>query len=118
MRKRSNWPMLSPMHKSLFSSCHSFQGCDDRWDMLRTTGADDDTLIKHIANEYGLGGGASGIDGEYREHSAKGGADPAFWYDTAWMTSGPPTLRGQALINAVRNVLEIPILGTHQATMF
>lgn len=58
-----------------------------------------------LGRNWGLGGGSSGpnMTAVYR----KGGRDPRFWYKNHSGT-GAPTLRGVALLDLVRELLDLP----------
>ena len=78
---------------------------NDNWAARRTTGLSNAALVEAIAVEFGLGGGTSGPGQSAEWH--RGGKNPAFWYGSL-SGSGKPTLRGAALRDAVRELLEIP----------
>jgi ssDNA-binding Zn-finger/Zn-ribbon topoisomerase 1 len=77
----------------------------DRWAARQKTGLSNAALVEAIAVEFGLGGGTSGPGQSAEWH--RGGKNPAFWYGSL-SGSGKPTLRGAALRDAVRELLEIP----------
>ena len=87
-------------------SLHSVQDSECRWSERRERGLTDDELREAISCEFGIYGGCGSprIRG-WGEH--KGGANPMFrWYVHG--EADEVVLKGKALIDMVRRVLEIP----------
>jgi hypothetical protein len=94
--------------KQLHRSLHALQGADKRWQKLRKTGATNAELLKEIGEAMGEGGSIT-EDG-WVDH--KGGSDPKIWFNSSKKNNNtPPSLRGVALIAAVRDLLKIPEKG-------
>lgn len=93
------------VENGLLRALHSFEGVDEEIAAIRKSGADDATLRKWIGDRFGIsgGGGSPGLT----DISFKGGSDPRFWFGT--MThNGQPTLKGKALVDAMRKLLDVP----------
>lgn len=90
-------------HKALYRSLHTFSGAGERWDKLVKKGATDEQIKKQIGYELGIQGGGLNF-------SHKGGDNPRFYYSEGISGGayGKPTLQGKALVNKVRDLLQIP----------
>jgi hypothetical protein len=97
---------------ALWRATHSKCGAEERWFALRRQGADDDTLKRHIALEFGSYGGCSSP--VWHEHY--GGEHPRLVVGTAPRAI---TLSGSRLLRLGRLVLEIPTMsGALQGRLF
>ena len=92
--------------KQLWHAVHSYADAERRWAALRKKGATDARLREVIKEEMGDGSYGSKADGRV---SYKG-AIPAVWFNKD-AHSGPPSLSGSALVQAVRDLLKIPYPG-------
>lgn len=93
------------MEAGLKRALHGLQDAEKRWAKLQQAGATDAQIKDAVAYEFGISGAGGGPGRKWT--ARRGGQDPAFWYD-AVTPAGPPTLKGKALIDAVRRVMEIP----------
>ncbi|HWE97601.1 MAG TPA: hypothetical protein VG269_26835 [Tepidisphaeraceae bacterium] len=100
---------------ALHGALHGVSGSAERWDALRRTGADDETLKNGIAKEFGIDGGANGATPE-ESWRAKGGNNPKFWQG-AGDHGSRPTLTGKRLVDEVRRLMEIPLPGQESGTL-
>lgn len=98
-------PDPDDFNKRLRDQLHSMAGASDRWQKRRQDGLSDDELKTAIGYEFGIGGGSSGPNMTPAYHA--GGKNPRYWYNSMG-PNGKPALQGKALINAVRDLLEIP----------
>ncbi|MCG9892583.1 MAG: hypothetical protein MH252_16115 [Thermosynechococcaceae cyanobacterium MS004] len=96
-------PLQARIDAALLRSLHQVERADKRWSRHQTCGLTDAELKDVIADEYGISGGGSHPEW----YSYQGGADPKFWLDSI-TTHGKPTLRGQPLLDRVRELLKIP----------
>jgi hypothetical protein len=88
---------------ALLRSLHQVERADKRWRKYQKRGLTDAELKEAIADEFGIYGG-----GTFPEwHCHQGGADPKFWLESI-AACGKPTLRGQPLLERVRELLKIP----------
>jgi hypothetical protein len=95
-------PYQARVNAALFRSLHQVEKADKRWSNFRQRGLTDAALKEAIAEEFGILGG-----GSYPEwHTHQGGDDPKFWLSISH--HGKPTLRGQPLLERVRELLKIP----------
>jgi hypothetical protein len=101
-------PYQARVDAALRSSLHSFTEADKRWRKHQKRGLTDaemkkaDSWCGALAYEFGIGGGGS--HPEWHQH--QGGADPKFWFSIS--QHGKPRLRGQPLLERVRELLKIP----------
>jgi hypothetical protein len=95
-------PLQARIDAALLSSLHSFSDADKRWLKHQQHGLTDAELKEAIAYEFGIFGGGSHPEW----HNHQGGEDPKFWLSISY--SGKPTLRGQPLLERVRELLKIP----------
>jgi hypothetical protein len=86
---------------ALFRSLHQMGNADKRWSCHRRRGLTDVELKEAIAFEFGILGGSS----QPEWHSHQGGDDPKFWLSISHHSK--PTLRGQPLLERVRELLKI-----------
>ena len=96
-------PLQAQIDAALFRSLHQVERADKRWSKHQKRGLTDAELKEAIAYEFGISGG-----GSYPEwYSYQGGADPKFWLDSI-AVCGKATLRGQPLLERVRELLKLP----------
>ncbi len=96
-------PLQARVDAALLRSLHQVEKADNRWRKNQKRGLTDAELKEAIAYEFGISGG-----GSYPEwYSYQGGADPKFWLDSIG-GKGKATLRGQPLLERVRELLKIP----------
>lgn len=85
---------------------------EERWQKLIAAGASDDEIFAHLIDEFGSGIGSSTADGiqfAVRGLSPDANHVPVFWLDSSThMTTQKPTLKGNALLFRVRELLSIP----------
>ncbi len=79
---------------------------DEAWQKAQETGLTNRELQDLIGRKFGHGGGSSGPNTTPEWHI--GGNNPRWWYKQS-SGRGKPTLQGTALINKVRELLEIPL---------
>ena len=86
------------MDQAIVGALHSFEGADSRWDKLRKTGADDATLKAALMEELGQGG-----------FTTKIGLAETRGLEVSHKTAeGKEIVKGSALVNAARRLLQIP----------
>jgi hypothetical protein len=90
------------INAALLRSLHQVQNADKRWRKFQKRGLTDTELKQAIAEEFGIFGGGSHPEW----HNHQGGEDPKFWLSIS--PGGKPTLRGQPLLDRVRELLKIP----------
>jgi hypothetical protein len=93
-------PGPETIRAALWRAAHSICGAEQRWSALRRDGADDSTLLRHLASEFGSYGGCSSPVW----HQHYGGQNPCLivgWSPRAITLSGPRLLR------LARSVLDI-----------
>lgn len=95
-------PYQARVDAALFRSLHQMERADKRWLKHQKRGLTDAELKDAIAYEFGIFGGGSHPEW----HNHQGGEDPKFWLSISY--SGKPTLRGQPLLERVRELLKIP----------
>jgi hypothetical protein len=95
-------PYQARVDAALFQALHQMENADKRWRNHRQRGLTDAELKKAIAFEFGILGGGSHPEW----HAHQGGDDPKFWLSISH--HGKPTLRGQPLLERVRELLKIP----------
>lgn len=91
----------STIREVLRRAAHSMTQADERWSDLRRRGADDATLARQLASEFGSYGGSSSPIW----HQYHGGEHPRLvigWHPRTL------TLSGSRLLSLARSVLEIP----------
>jgi hypothetical protein len=92
----------SILEQCLYQSLHSTAGAEERWDRIRAMQPTDAEVKLAIGYEFGIYGGST-----YPQiHAHAGGANPKFWMDDVNLCN-PPTLTGQALIDLVREILDL-----------
>jgi hypothetical protein len=96
-------PLQARVDAALLRSLHQVERADKRWLKHQKRGLTDVELKEAIADEYDISGGGSHPEW----YSYEGGADPKFWLDSI-TACGKPTLRGQPLLERVRELLAIP----------
>jgi hypothetical protein len=95
-------PYQARVDAALFRSLHQMERADKRWSKHQKRGLTDTELKEAIAYEFDIFGGGSHPEW----HNHQGGEDPKFWLSILY--SGKPTLRGQPLLERVRELLAIP----------
>ena len=94
-------PERSILEQCLYQSLHSTAGAKERWEKIRALQPTDAEVKRAIAYEFGIYGGST-----YPQmHAHAGGANPRFWMDAN--VCKPPILSGQALIDLVREILDL-----------
>lgn len=92
---------LTDEERNLLHALSHVENWEKRWSAIRASGADDATLRKFIAKEFGIDSGAVGDNVNWR---AKGGLNPRLW-------TGPESakveLKGTRLLKMVRHLLGI-----------
>lgn len=96
-------PLQVRIDAALLRSLHSFSDAEKRWRKHQKRGLTDAELKEVIADEFGIYGGSTHPEW----HCHQGGADPKFWLESI-SPCGKPTLRGQPLLERVRELLKIP----------
>jgi hypothetical protein len=101
-------PLQARIDAALLRSLHQVERADKRWRKHQKRGLTDaelkeaDSWCGAFADEFGIYGG-----GTFPEwHCHQGGADPKFWLESI-AACGKPTLRGQPLLERVRELLKI-----------
>ena len=95
--------------KQLWAAVHCYEGAEAHWKKLRKTGATDASLRAAI-QEY-MGNDGSLITKEISvayKNRWQGSTNPAVWFDKD-VRSGKPSLQGAALVQAVRDLMKIPL---------
>ena len=90
--------------KALIRAVHNYSDAESRWNKRVKTGLSDAGIRDAISEELGIEGGISGPD--MISVSFKGGANPRIWFGI--LPNGQPDLSGKALVDAVRDLLNIP----------
>jgi hypothetical protein len=96
-------PLQARIDEALLRSLHSFSDADKRWGKHQKRGLTDTELKEAISHEFGIYGGSTHPEW----HCHQGGADPKFWLESI-AACGKPTLKGQPLLERVRELLAIP----------
>lgn len=89
--------------KTLHRALHIFQGAATRWEDRRARGMTDAELRHAVSMEFGTHGGGS-VDGQ---GWIVKGTPPCIWF--GYRQSGKPDLGGKALIDAVRDLLDVRV---------
>jgi len=95
-------PERSILEQCLYQSLHSTAGAKERWEKIRALQPTDAQVKRAIAYEFGIYGGSTSP----QTHAHAGGANPKFWMNDVNLCN-PPTLTGQALIDLVREILDL-----------
>lgn len=101
---RERRPTDSDAQASLRAALHRVQGCESRWAAAIENGEDDAALLTTIAQEFGPTGVGAADGVGYR---VQGGKAPKFW--VGFGATGKPDLQGKALVQAVRELMGVPL---------
>lgn len=104
-------------NETLFRALHSTEGYGARWKAVREKGATDAEIKDLICGVFGIWGGFSGPGEPGCTYS--GGTAPQFWIGDQYENGKrkKPTLSGQALVDATRRLLGIPLPKDHAQQM-
>jgi hypothetical protein len=95
----------------LLLALHRFDDSAAKWRVLITTGASNDAIRDLISESFGTEGSSSSP--ERVGNRLKGSPKSQFW--KAYGTSGDVTIKGAALVDAVRRLLMIPTIVLQRA---
>jgi hypothetical protein len=87
---------------NIFADALSTAGAEERWEKIRALQPTDAEVKRAIAYEFGIYGGSTSP----QMHAHAGGINPKFWMNDVNLCN-PPTLTGQALIDLVREILDL-----------